>query len=130
MNNSATLIASAPVLLVKDVVSSANQYRDTLGFSYERFWGDPSSFVILKRNGMFLMLKQAESPDHVIPHWTVSEKTADVYFWVSDVDALHEEFVRRGAFIDFGPCNQPHGCREFGIQDLNGYDIVFGQIIE
>ena len=27
-------------------------------------------------------------------------------------------------------CDQPYGCREFGIQDLDGYDIAFGQDIE
>jgi len=123
------LTASAPVLLVSDVVKAANHYRDTMGFSYERFWGEPSSFVILQRDGMFLMHNQAENPVHVVPHWTVSEKTADVCFWVSNVDALHEEFVSRGASIDFALCNQPHGCREFGAQDLDGHDIVFAQII-
>jgi hypothetical protein len=42
---------------------------------------------------------------------------------------LHAEFVRRGARIDYGLCEQPYGCREFGVQDLDGYDIGFGQTI-
>ena len=46
----ARLTASAPVLLVKDVVAAADFYRDTMGFRYERFWGKPPSFVILKRD--------------------------------------------------------------------------------
>ena len=50
--------------------------------------------------------------------------------WVSDVDALHSEFVSRGAKIDYGLCNQSYGCREFGIQDLDGHDIGFGQVIK
>src|SRR6185503_16609324 len=33
------LIASAPVLRVRDVVMAANHYRDAMGFSYERFFG-------------------------------------------------------------------------------------------
>ena len=123
----ARLTGSAPVLLVKDVVLAANHYRDALGFSYQRFWGEPASFVILVRDGMNLMLKQAEEASHVVPHWTVSPKMWNVYFWVSDVDALHSEFVARGATIDYGPCNQSYGCREFGIQDLDNYDIGFGQ---
>jgi hypothetical protein len=28
---------------VDDVVATANLYRDKLGFTYERFWGDPPS---------------------------------------------------------------------------------------
>ncbi len=124
------LTASAPVLLVRDVVAAANHYRDAMGFSYERFWGEPPNFVILKRDGMYVMLRQADDPKHVVPHWTVADKLWNIYFWVSDVDALHSEFVSRGAKIDYGLCNQSYGCREFGTQDLDGHDIAFGQPIE
>lgn len=124
------LTASAPVLLVKDVTAAANHYRDALGFSYDRFHGEPRSFVILERDGMFMMLRQASDPKHVVPHWTVSENTWNAYFWVSNADALHAELVGRGANIDYGPCDQPYGCREFGVQDLDGHDIAFGQIVK
>lgn len=123
------LTATAPVLLVKDVVAAANHYRDAMGFSYEKFWGDPAAFVMLHRDGMTVMLRQAENPKHVVPHWTVVDKLWNVYFWVSDADALHAEFVARGAKIDYGPCDQPYGCREFGTQDIDGHDIGFGQAI-
>jgi len=69
MGTPAKLTASAPVLLVRDVVKAANHYRDAMGFRYERFWGEPPSFVILHRDGMYVMLKQAENPGHVVPHW-------------------------------------------------------------
>ena len=124
------LTASAPVLLVKDVVKAANHYRDAMGFEYDKFWGEPASFVILHRDELFVMLKQADDPRHIVPHWTVSDKLWNIYFWVSDVASLHAEFVRRGAKIDYGICVQPYGCREFGTQDLDGYDIGFGQIVE
>jgi uncharacterized glyoxalase superfamily protein PhnB len=52
-----------------------------------------------------------------------------MYFWVDDVDALYKEFVERGAKIDYGLCNQPYGCREFGARDIDGHDIGFGQVI-
>ena len=129
MAASAKLTASAAVLLVRDVVKAANYYRDAMGFEYERFWGEPPSFVILHRDSMYVMLKQAEDPNHVVPHWTVSERLWNIYFWVSDVDALYTEFVGRGAKIDYGLCNQSYGCREFGTQDLDGHDIAFGQVI-
>ena len=91
--------------------------------------GEPAVFYILHRDGCRLMLRQAEDPAHVIPLWTVSDKLCSIYFWVSNVDALHAEFVQRGAKIDYGPCDQPYGCREFGIQDLDGHDIGFGEIM-
>ncbi len=124
-----SLKAIAPVLLVKDVVAAANHYQDAMGFSYEKFWGEPASFVMLHRDGMTLMLRQAENPKHVVPNWTMVDKLWDVYFWVSDAEALHAEFVTRGAKIDYGPCDQPYGCREFGTQDIDGHDIGFGQVI-
>lgn len=130
MSATPRLTASAAVLLVRDVVAAANHYRDALGFAYERFWGEPPSFVILHRDGLHVMLKQAGDAKHVVPHWTVSHGLWNVYFWVSEVDALHAELVRRGAKIDYGPCDQPHGCREFGVQDLDGYDIGFGQVMK
>ncbi len=123
------LLNPAAVLLVRDVVVATNHYRDALGFGYKEFFGEPASYVILQRDGCYLMLKQAEKPEHVVPHWTVSDKLSNVYFWVENVNALHEEFVQRGAAIDYGPCDQPYGCREFGIQDLDGYDISFGEVI-
>ena len=123
------LTATAAVLLVRDVFAATDYYRDKMGFSHSQFFGEPPSFVILERDGMRLMLKQAEDPKHVVPHWTVSSKLCSVYFWVSGVDALHRDFVARGATIDYGPCVQPHGCREFGVQDLDGHDLSFGEIV-
>jgi hypothetical protein len=67
------LMASAPVLLVKNLVQSAHHYRDAMGFTFPKFWGDPPSFVILRRDGMYLMLKQADDPAHVLCYWTVSK---------------------------------------------------------
>ena len=126
---SAKLSSCAAVLLVKDVVASADHYREKLGFADEGFVGDPPSFCILHRDGCHIMLRQADDPKHVIPHWTVSDKLSNIYFWVTDADELCREFQERGATIDYGPCDQPYGCREFGIQDLDGYDIAFGQIV-
>ena len=47
----------------------------------------------------------------------------------NDVDALFAEFQGRGAKIDYGLGNKPYEVREFGVQDLDGYDIAFGQLL-
>ena len=126
----AKLTGNAPVLLVKDVVAAANHYRDAMGFAYDRFFGEPPGFVILYRDDHYLMLKQVEDPEVILPHWKVTESMWNVYFWVDNADALYEEFVARGAKIDYGLGNKDYGCREFGTQDLDGYDIGFGQILD
>jgi predicted enzyme related to lactoylglutathione lyase len=124
------IVGSAPILLVKDVVASANYYRDKVGFAYEQFWGEPPCFCILWRDKFNLMLSQVDDPKFIIPHYKVVERMWNVYFWVNDADALYAELKRRGATIDYELCDQPYGCREFGVQDLDGYDIAFGQDID
>jgi hypothetical protein len=104
----------------------ANHYRDAMGLRYSKFYGEPPSFAILNRDGMYLMLKQIEDQTRILPHLAVSSGLWNVYFWVSAVDALHDEFVRRGVRIDYGVCDQLYGCREFGVQDIDGYGIGFG----
>jgi hypothetical protein len=42
----AKIIGSAPILLVADVVASAAYYRDQLGFTCDRFWGEPPCFCM------------------------------------------------------------------------------------
>jgi len=125
----ARLTSSAPVLLVHDIVAAANYYRDALGFSYERFWGDPPAFVILSRDGMCVMLDQAPANHVIVPNWKIDPCIWNIYFWVDDVDTLYAELKERGAKIDYGLSNKPYGIREFGIQDLDGYDVAFGQPI-
>lgn len=127
--NPAKLTGTASVLLVKDVVRAAEYYRDRLGFSYERFWGHPPDFVILRRDGLSLMLHQPRPGLAIVPHWKVSPGMWNVYFWVDDVDELYADYTSKGATIDYGLGNKPYGIREFGIQDLDGYDIGFGQPI-
>lgn len=124
------LTGSAAILLVADVEKSANYFRDQVGFSYDRFWGDPPGFCILKRDGYHLMLCRVEDPGQIRPHWKIVNNMWNVYFWVDNVDELYQELIQRGAKIDYHLGNKDYGCREFGIQDLDGHDIAFGQIIE
>lgn len=125
----AKLIGSAAILLVRDVVAAAHHYRDAMGFSYPKFYGDPPGFVILERDHMFLMLKRVDDVGLIAVNSRAEERLWNVYFWVSDVDALHAELVRRGAKIDYGLCDQDYGCREFAAKDRDGYIIGFGQVI-
>lgn len=123
----ASLRTVAPVLLVRNVVASADYFRDRLGFTYDRFWNEPPDFCMVRRDGNTVMLSQAPRMHRVVPHWKVVDGMWNAYFWVSDVDGLFEEFRSRGAIIDYEPDNKPYGVREFGVQDLDGHDIGFGQ---
>ena len=124
------IVGSAPILLVKDVVASANYYRDKVGFTYERFWGKPPCFCILWRDHFHIMLSQVPDAKLIVPHYKAVDKLWNIYFWVNDAEAMYEELKNRGATIDYDLCEQPYGCREFGIQDLDGYDVAFGQDLD
>jgi catechol 2,3-dioxygenase-like lactoylglutathione lyase family enzyme len=122
------ITASAPILLVSDVVASANYFRDSVGFNYTQFYGHPPDFCILNRDGHYLMVAAAD-PAKIVPFWKIRDKMWNAYFWVDDADALYAEMKAAGARMDYGPCTQPYGVREFGIQDLDGHDIAFGQLL-
>ena len=119
----------APYFFVPDVVVAANYYRDTLGFSYDRFWGEPPAFCMVKRGGIIIMLSQIEEASHVRPNGDGDREGGawDAYIWVGDADALHSEFAANGANIVRGLCDQEYGCRDFDVLDCNGYRLCFGQ---
>jgi hypothetical protein len=78
--------AIAPYFLVPDVVTAANYYRDKLGFTYERFWGDPPAFCMVKRGGIIIMLSHIEGAGGARPNSLVDpDRSAwDAYVWVDD----------------------------------------------
>jgi predicted enzyme related to lactoylglutathione lyase len=119
----------APYFLVPDVVSAAHFYRDILGFAFDRFWGEPPSFCMVKRGGVVVMLAQVDDRNLVRPN-NLAEREGgawDAYLWVPNADALHAEFLAKGAIIARGLCDQPYGCRDFDVLDCNGYRLCFGQ---
>ena len=118
----------APYFLVHDVISTANFYRDIFGFHFDRFWGEPPSFCMVRRGGIVIMLAQVEASVAVRPNNLASREGGawDAYVWVDDADALHAELVAKGAKIARALCTQPYGCRDFDVLDCNGYRLCFG----
>ena len=125
----AKLLEQAPVLLVSDLMASFAYWREKVGFE-GRTWGDPPGFAILRRDTCLIMLSQAPEDHAIVPNWKVVDKMWNAYFWVDDAKALYDELVANGAKIDYSLCEQPYGCLEFGIQDLDHHDIAFGQDLE
>lgn len=54
--------------------------------------------------------------------------TGSLYVNVDDVDALAAELAGK-VELSHGPADQPHGMREIGLSDPNGYYLIFGQPI-
>lgn len=121
----------APYFIVDDVVATANYYRDKLGFHYDRFWNDPPAFCMVKRGGIVIMLSQHERgsmrPNHVVDP---EGEAWDSYIWVDDADALYAEYKKAGVKIVRDLCDQIYGCRDFDVEDCNGYRLCFGHPID
>jgi len=120
----------APYFLVADVVATAGYYRDKLGFHYDRFWGDPPAFCMVKRGGIIIMLSQAPgartNPNRLA---APNEEPWDAYLWIDDADALLSEYTAKGVKITRAICDQPYLMRDFDIEDCNGYRLCFGHSI-
>ena len=131
-NRSSSRWGIAPYFIVEDVVTTANFYRDKLGFQYDRFWGEPPCFCMVNRSGIVIMLGQLEESGLMRPNGTVEGDSGpwDAYVWVENADDLYSEFKSKGVTIARQICDQAYGCRDFDILDLNGYRLCFGQDTE
>jgi uncharacterized glyoxalase superfamily protein PhnB len=120
----------APYFLVADVVATANYYRDRLGFRYDRFWGEPPAFCMVHRRGVVVMLSQLPAAGRMRPNRLADPAEGDAwdaYIWVDDADGLYAELTAQGVTITRPICDQDYGCRDFDVEDCNGYRLCFGQ---
>jgi predicted enzyme related to lactoylglutathione lyase len=109
-------VQGAPVLHVPDVAATAAFYRDVLGFTSD--FGDETYAVVWRNNSAIHFVRDEGSP-----------KGVHLFQWVKDIDAYYREIVGRGIDVATEPTDQPYGIREFGVRDINGVEIVFGQDI-
>ena len=115
-SNPKQFVQGAPVLHVPDVVATAAFYPDVLGFTSD--FGDETYAVVWRDNSAIHFVRDEESP-----------KGVHLFQWVKDIDAYYREIVGRGIDGATEPMDQPYGIREFGVRDINGVGIVFGQDI-
>mgnify|MGYP003575854328 CR=1 FL=1 len=120
------LLRAAPYFLSVDLSNAATHYEQVLGFTREYTGGDPPEFVIVSRDGLPLMLKRMEVGARLVPN-EAQGGTWDVFFWVRNLRALHDELRSRGARVVYGPVVQPYGVEEFAVRDLDGYVLGFGE---
>jgi hypothetical protein len=105
-----------PILNVKNVPAAIAHYETRLGFHKEWDWGSPPTFGCVYRDGVRIFLCQG------------GQGASGTWLCVSvrDVDALHDEYRRRGATIKQEPTNFPWGLREMNVEDLDGHRLRLG----
>jgi catechol 2,3-dioxygenase-like lactoylglutathione lyase family enzyme len=122
-----TLTGHATVLLVADVGRSTAYYRDVLGFETSRWEVNPEHYGYASRDGCHLHFARFDGAQARPNHAEAPPDMFDVYLWVDDVEALHDELAGRGAAFLHGPVDQAYGFRELRVQDPDGYILAFGE---
>ena len=108
--------SAVPILNVKNVPASIAYYVEKLGFHKEWDWGTPATFGCVFRDAVRIFL--CEGAQGAPGTW--------ISIFVHDVDALHEEYKRRGAIVRQAPLNFPWGLREMNVEDLDGHRLRMG----
>lgn len=128
-----------PNLIVTDIDRSTAFYRDVLGFSVVTTVPDaaPFVFVWLRRGNVNVFLNARQGVSEDLPELatrpvggtntlfiTIEAESAE-----TGIDALFAG-VKPQAHVMMPLKNQFYGMREFGVQDPDGYVILFAQRIE
>lgn len=126
--------SASPILGVRRVRDAAEYYVNVLGFSLDPEFGvfapeadDPQGvYAIVQREGASLHFQIRRGEDVARTRESIE---CDVYLYVSDIEGLFAEFQERGAKILRPPADQAYGLRDMVVEDLNGYRLVFGQLL-
>lgn len=108
--------SAVPILNVRNVPAAIAYYVDKLGFHKEWDWGTPPTFGCVFRDSVRIFLCEGAQ----------GGPGAWISIFIHDVDALHEDYKRRGAIIRQAPTNFPWGLREMNVEDLDGHRLRLG----
>jgi uncharacterized glyoxalase superfamily protein PhnB len=118
------LTGIAPQFLVDDLHAAIEYYRTKLGFEldfcYESFYASVS------RDGFAIHLKCAPKTVADRAHRKQHEHL-DAYIGVLGAAALHDELQSRGAIITKPLGDRPWSCRDFYVEDHDGYILCFSE---
>ncbi|MBA7468977.1 MAG: hypothetical protein GH158_04865 [Dehalococcoidia bacterium] len=120
----------SPTLAVRNMKETIAFYRDVLGFKTGMMFPDAKNpeYADLSKDDMVLMIIPAASCGI-----GAGEKLgAGVNFYLNidgDIDEYHRKVKSKGARIITDIKDEPYGIRDFTIEDVNGYQFTFNQIV-
>jgi catechol 2,3-dioxygenase-like lactoylglutathione lyase family enzyme len=124
MSPTPRLTRALPVIFVANVETSAEFFRNTLGFSIDFLHGKPPFYGSVSRGGACVHLKFVHEPVLAVgAHDRDGFITA--FIEVENVKALYAEFVTAGATFDQKLKKQAWGGRDFVVRDPDGNGICF-----
>ena len=120
-----------PVFAVADVGQTIRWYERELGFDGDPFpQNEPYVFGILRRDNIEIMLQRIEGyqkPD--LYDLRNGGGVWDAYLRIRGLTELHET-VKDRLELKKPLRKQPYGLSEFEVKDLNGYVLVFSELLE
>jgi catechol 2,3-dioxygenase-like lactoylglutathione lyase family enzyme len=105
-------------LAVSDIPTAVDFYTKKLGFQHAFTWDDPPTFAGVNLGNVQLFLQKG-TPNP-------NPQSAAVYFLVGDADQLYEFHRANGVEVAQPIDDRPYGIRDYVVQDLHGYYLVFG----
>lgn len=117
----------APQFVVPDVVTTAEFYRDKLGFEILGYFLDPPVYAMVRRDSAEIHFGKADGERVQMNEMVRKGLGTDAYIFVTDVNALFEEFSQSGVEIVEGPIKRVYDCTEITVKDCNGFQLVFGE---
>lgn len=114
--------SAAPQLLVSSLGDAIAFYEERLGFTTDFVHGD--FYASVSRDGATIHLKCAPKLDAERAHRREGEHL-DVFLDVSEIRALHDQLVGRGARIVKPLGERPWGTLDFYVEDPDGYILCF-----
>ena len=128
--NSPSLKAAAEItslavqFLVDDLSEAITYYRDRLGFEPDFVY--ESCYASVSRNGFSIHLKCAPKTVADRAHRKQNEHL-DAYIGVRGIEALFDELKSKGANIIRSLEDRPWGCKDFYVEDPDGYILCFSE---
>lgn len=125
---------ASPIFGVPSPRATAEYWRDVFGFELDPIegvfapgeTGPDGVYAIVKREGVWVhfQIRQSEAlPEKRDPI------ACDAYIYVTGVDDLFAQVRAHGATVARPIEDSPYGLRDFVVEDLNGYRVVFGEFI-
>ena len=130
-----SFLSAVPQFSVSDIVRTTEYYRDVLGFQIVGYWNGEQVTAAPDKHTVFAIVRR----DQVEVFFNATrgdsvrsgraEGAYDVYFRVTGIDALAQEFSRRGANILEEPSKRSYGQRELIVEDCNRLILAFAELL-
>ncbi|MEO6655059.1 MAG: VOC family protein [Pyrinomonadaceae bacterium] len=106
--------------------STAEWYRDNLGFELLGYFWDPPVYAIVNRGGVKIHFGKSDS-DATTTNVSIRKESMDAYVLVSNVQALYDECIAKGVKVPYPPTKRVYDRTEIEVTDCDGHTLVFGE---